>query len=102
MTNKIIFYNQNMSDYKMSYYKMSDYKNEDEYEYEYEYEEEEEDEYADMPELIDADMPALIVIEYDYQDDYDMPDLIENQDYSNMPKLIHADRIGFDTDYEDE
>ena len=55
-----------------------------------------------MPELIDADMPALIVIEYDYQDDYDMPELIENQDYSKMPKLIHADRIGFDTDYEDE
>ena len=59
----------------------------------------EQDDYNDMPELIDDynDMPELIDDDYFY-------DIIINQnedDYKDMPKLIDEDRIGFDTDYED-
>lgn len=47
------------------------------------------DEYADMPELID-----------DYEYAY-IPELIDDE-YADMPRLIDEDRIGIDTDYEDD
>jgi len=58
------------------------------------YQNENEDDYSDMPELIDDYMPELIYleieVEYAYEED------------KEMPKLIHSDRIGLDTDYEDD
>ena len=58
------------------------------YDYEYEYISYD-DEYADMPELID-----------DYEYAY-IPELIYDE-YADMPRLIDEDRIGIDTDYEDD